>query len=125
MISLLFATPIGGRDRNWMLYGGLLDIAAPWVYGVVHVKEWNKGPSEWLEGNAQWLHVSIEFMDARIGRIMTIVVALILSSGVLPNWTDLSGACRARAMIMPAVLIFSYLPYMVRHSSAMFDNALP
>ena len=63
------------------MYGVLLDTAAPWVYGVVYVKAWNKGPSEWLKGGAHWLHVSIEFVDARVGRIMTIVVALMLTSG--------------------------------------------
>ena len=47
-----------------MSYGVLLDTAAPWVYGVVYVNAWNKGPSEWLEGGAHWLHVSIEFVDA-------------------------------------------------------------
>ena len=85
-----------------MLYGVLLmllDTAALciWVYGVVYVKACNKGPSEWSEGGAHWLAVSIEFVDARVGRIMTIVVVLMLTSGVMPKWSQVSHSCRRLA----------------------------
>ena len=82
----------------------------PWLWrGSTHV-------CKCLEGTP--LPHSIPFMDARIARLMTIVVSLLLTSGILPNWHDMSSSCQIRAIFIPAVLVFSYLPYMVRPPSS-------
>ena len=95
----------------WRLLMNCVRIGSWLLYGSKHV-------CNCLEGRA--LPLSIPFMDARIARIMTIVVSLLLTSGILPNWHDMSSSCRIRATFIPSVLVFSYLPYMVRLRAGRF-----
>ena len=75
---------------QWMFWASLVDLAMPWLT---------------ITSGCCFRHrllpLDIQFLDARIGRLMVIVISLLLTSGALGNWNPMSDSCRAQLVVLP------------------------
>lgn len=74
------------------MFGATADVAAPWL--LLGTKADNARRSCFL--HTMPLPMDKDFVDARIGRIVTIATSLLLTSHLVADWSDIDGSCKLK-----------------------------
>eukprot|EP00656_Telonema_subtile_P016837 TRINITY_DN18921_c0_g1_i1.p1 TRINITY_DN18921_c0_g1~~TRINITY_DN18921_c0_g1_i1.p1 ORF type:complete len:390 (-),score=49.00 TRINITY_DN18921_c0_g1_i1:39-1208(-) len=117
ILRLAYAFDVSSNNStswDWAMYSMLLDYGCPWLWLSLQRLSKKCCPSHWIRHvlcSGVPLSQDIAFLDARIARIFTIVISLLLSSSITSDWASLGSTCRAEVLIFPSMLVFSYLPF--------------
>eukprot|EP00656_Telonema_subtile_P039497 TRINITY_DN4459_c0_g2_i5.p1 TRINITY_DN4459_c0_g2~~TRINITY_DN4459_c0_g2_i5.p1 ORF type:complete len:420 (-),score=94.51 TRINITY_DN4459_c0_g2_i5:111-1370(-) len=102
------------KEWDWAGWSALLDYGCPWLWIVLRGAAQRFCPAHWINRallDGVPLPQDVAFLDARLARLFTIVISLLLSSSITADWSSLGQSCRAEVLIFPSLLVFSYLPF--------------